>query len=225
MLVRWTTLSTQGTCDTMEDTRIVALHVIDHAGFGITNDFGEGVMKPGPGHQIAYRDAMLLILSNILLVFVLPVHVLSKSFMPKSLQQLGLALREFRTYMEEMVTAEREKSSKNEHGKENLLSTLVRASDEAKSSGDQALSKSSMTDEELYGNIFIYSFAGHETTASTIAYAVVLLAVNPSYQDWIAAELQHVIGEETVADYDKVFPRLRRTLSLMVANSGPLTFW
>jgi cytochrome P450 len=36
-----------------------------------------------------------------------------------------------------------------------------------------------LTEEEIYGNIFVYNFAGHDTTATTLNWALYLLAAFP----------------------------------------------
>lgn len=67
-------------------------------------------------------------------------------------------------------------------------------------------------------NIFAYNLAGHETTANTVAYALVLLAAHPQYQDWVREEIMQV--QDTLAgDYNSIFPRLQRCLAVMVSQS------
>lgn len=46
---------------------------------------------------------------------------------------------------------------------------------------------------EMFGNVFVYYFAGHDTTAAVFAYTILLLVANRNCQDWIAEELQHVL--------------------------------
>ena len=43
-------------------------------------------------------------------------------------------------------------------------------------SKDDEKGRNSLTDEEIFGNLFIYNLAGHETTAKTLAYAVALMS-------------------------------------------------
>jgi cytochrome P450 len=72
-----------------------------------------------------------------------------------------------------------------------------------------------MSDDELTGNMFMFAFAGHETTATTISYALAHLAVNPDIQTWVADELVQVVGKAKSMEYAKIQPRLKRTLALM----------
>lgn len=63
--------------------------------------------------------------------------------------------------------------------------------------------------------IFAYSLAGHETTANRVAYALILLATHPHYQEWIREEI-HQVGKSVGTVYNSAFPRLKRCLAVMV---------
>lgn len=70
-----------------------------------------------------------------------------------------------------------------------------------------------LTDTEIYGNLFLYNFAGHEWR--TAAY---FLRPTQKWQDWLAEEIEFVFGDQT---HDQVwaynqFPRLKRYLAIMV---------
>ncbi|KAL2176534.1 cytochrome P450 [Thermothelomyces heterothallicus CBS 202.75] len=74
-----------------------------------------------------------------------------------------------------------------------------------------------MTEDEIYGNMFVFSFAGHDTTAHLLTYAVFFLAANPSVQSWVAAEIRRVLGTRPRSEwsYHGDFPRLRRCLAVL----------
>ena len=62
----------------------------------------------------------------------------------------------------------------------------------------------------------MFTAAGFDTTANTMAYAMVILAVYPHLQDWICEEIDEVLdGKGDDLSYSDVFPRLVRTLALM----------
>lgn len=88
---------------------------------------------------------------------------------------------------------------------------------------DTATSRTSMPKglsvEEVFGNIFIINFAGHDTTASALAFAMLLLASRPSVQRWLAEEIRHVT-QDTSPDkwtYEAVFERLVRCKAVLVS--------
>lgn len=127
------------------------------------------------------------------------------------------AIIEFKNHLVEMVKEERTTIKNRNEKADNLLSVLLRTS-ETDGEGRNALS-----DEEVIGNLFIYSFAGHDTTANTLAYAITELSVNSKHQEWIGEELDGVFkGRESVEDweYEQAFPKLRRCLALMASSAN-----
>lgn len=218
MVTSWSQQGSSGTRETIADTATLTLHVLTCAGFGASYSFNEGVRKIAPGHEMTYRDALSLCLRNIITFAIIPKQYLSFSFMPKKLQRLGQAVREFQQYMDEMLARERSSATSEQSKTPNLMSALVRASDEASQSKDLGRdTKRGLTDEEIFGNIFAYNLAGHETTANTVAFALVLLAAQPKYQDWVREEIKEAQAA-TKGDYESMFPRLQRCLAVMVSH-------
>ncbi|KAI4265812.1 MAG: hypothetical protein L6R38_009161 [Xanthoria sp. 2 TBL-2021] len=216
MASSWSQQGPQGTTEVVADTATLALHVLTCAGFGESYPFNAGVRKVAEGHAMTYRDSLSLCLSNIITFAIIPKRYLSYPFLPQKLRKLGQAVQEFQQYMEEMLARERDSGAKGTSATPNLMSALVRASDEdaqAKDSGQHS-SKLGFTDEEIFGNIFAFNLAGHETTANTVAYALVLLAAHPQYQDWVREEIMQV-QDTSAGEYNSSFPRLQRCLAVM----------
>ena len=223
MLRSWVKNGSKGSQDTVQDTARLALHVLSVAGFGVPRSFNEGVQKLSPGHDMSYQDALSLILRNVVTLAIIPKESLTSAIFPKNLRKLGQAAKEFKRYMEQLLENERTGIAKRESSNTNLLSALIRASDEAKQTDGGRNANLGLSDEEIYGNVFIYNLAGHETTANTVATSVVLLAAYPECQKWLAEEINSVLNDKTAPleqKYDTVFPRLNRCLAIMVS---PLT--
>jgi len=216
----WIDHGTKGTRDTVADTATLALHVLTSVGFGLSYPFHGGVRDLPAGHKMTYRDALSLCLRNIITFAILPKKTLSLSFVPRKLRDLGIATKEFQKYMEEMLVHERSMADNREPGTGNLIGSLVRASEEARKSGDtNGSSYLGLTDEEIFGNIFAFNLAGHETTANTLATSIVLLAANPKCQQWLIEEARQVTtdcGKSMSGQYDRCFARLSRCLAVMV---------
>lgn len=88
------------------------------------------------------------------------------------------------------------------------VSAMLRASEESQPSISKAArSKLSLADNEVFGNIFAYSLAGHETTANTVAIALVLLAAYPEYQQWLTEEIVSVCRKSRSWAYETIFPQ------------------
>ena len=204
----------------VDDTRVVALHYA--AGFGVQHDFHGGVRNPAPGHALSHRDALMTLLNNFITTMVVAPQEgffdgIAGVLSPR-IRGCLLAIKEFRQYTEEAIASERKLLK--EGGaveKPNLISTLIRTSDEAKAEGIHAMAQ--LTDEEIRGNIFIFNVAGHDTTANTLAYAFALLAIHPEVQTWVDEEIDEVLQGDGTPAYEETHPRLKRVLAVMVSTN------
>ncbi|KAE8130900.1 cytochrome P450 [Aspergillus pseudotamarii] len=70
-----------------------------------------------------------------------------------------------------------------------------------------------LTIDEIFGNIFVINFAGHDTTANTLSFAFLLLAAYPEVQDWVAEEL---LLTDIRGRYADLFPKLSRCRAIML---------
>ena len=214
----WLEQGANGTKDIVPDTATLALHVLTKVGFGESYPFHGGVRDLRNGHKLTYADALSICLRNIITFSIFSTSVLSRTWMPKGLQQVGLAAKEFQLHMEELLA--REKAREGEE--RNLMSALVHAAEDSKDD-DTGMSRGQMlklSDDEIYGNIFAFNLAGHETTANTVAAAVVLLAAYPKYQEWLYAEINSVtaITDDDLRNahsYETHFTMLQRCLAIM----------
>ncbi|CAL3964690.1 unnamed protein product [Diplocarpon coronariae] len=212
MLRSWISAGQDGVSKTTSDVMTLALHVLTAAGFGKSYEFDGGVTKLAGNHTMSYKESLRTILSNIFVSYVVKSKT-GLSYLPQiKVLEVGNALTEFKQYMEEMVEEEKTRIG-CDSSKDSLISALVRAS-ESEKLGE---GRSGLTDEEMYGNLFIYNLAGHDTTANTIGYAVYLMASDPKWHAWIREELDVVFGKDTVSenDYERAFPQLTRCLALM----------
>lgn len=160
-----------------------------------------------------------MILENCILIMVLGPKTLSKArpWLPKSWKLGSLAERcaDFQRYMTELYEDEKAQAHQQtgSDAPKTLMSSLVRASQ------DEARSGAGLTESEIYGNMFMLNFAGHDTTAHTLTFAIHFLAANPAVQDWVSEEARAVLGgeeQEAVWDYAASFPRLRRCFAVLL---------
>ncbi|KAJ5050427.1 uncharacterized protein L3040_002310 [Drepanopeziza brunnea f. sp. 'multigermtubi'] len=214
MLQSWLSAGGSGVTKTPSDVMTLALHVLTAAVFGKTHEYEGGLTKLSDNHTTSYKDSLRIILSNIFLSYIVKAN-LAPTYMPKSMvEEVGNALEEFQQYMEEMVEEEKTKTTDSTKDTRTLISALVRASESEKQGGG----RTGLTDKEMYGNLFIYNLAGHDTTANTIAYAIYLMASDERWQAWIREELDSVFGDRdnvSEDDYERAFPQLKRCLALM----------
>jgi cytochrome P450 len=91
--------------------------------------------------------------------------------------------------MEQMVADEKQHIAANqpkENG--NLLQSFVIASQ----STDAA---THIPDPAVFGNLFIFILAGHETSANTMTFALSLLACRPNFQRALQADIDRILGD------------------------------
>lgn len=218
MLQYWRRHDQNGVCSTVQDTKILTLNVLSCAGLGQANSFQSAIDPPEAASGMNYRDAISMIPQNAAIVMLLPPRLLRLPFLPKKLAGVGEAIVAFRKHMTDVLNKERTLISQRKPGTGNLMSNLVRASEEA-SQPHLRRGPAGLTSDEIFGNIFIFNFAGHETTANTLSYGILLLAAHPEWQQWVAEEVRHVLKDARSErwSYADVFPRLKRCRAVMVS--------
>lgn len=213
--------------ETSEDVRTLALDVLAYAGFQKSYAFRSAGQESTINQPSTYRDSLSLILRNALVIMVIPEKIFSIPFLPTKFLQIGWAIREFKSHMLEMVADEKRLAAEGKPGLGHLVSNLVRASETtnstkvSKDNKDQANGKMKpLSVDEILGNIFVFNFAGHDTTAISLAYSLLLLVAHPEVQDWISDELNAVLDSSNSDDwkYDENFPRLQRCLAVLVSR-------
>lgn len=207
-----------------QDCRMIALHTFMAIGFGMPQEFGKGAREKGLGHELSFCEALITVLHRIFLAMIMnQISPAVVSYLPRALREARAAFLETRQYLDELLEQKDKamadsKGSTNSEQQPNFLTTLLRnARDEAEATTSATngcapgLSRSEMT-----GNMFMLTFAGHDTTAMSISVAIAQLAVHPQYQAWIREELDQVLATiKHKADYKHIFPKLKRCQALM----------
>ena len=132
----------------------------------------------------------------------------------KRTKQAYEAFIEWGKYMNEMFQTKRlQIESGNDKGGLDLLAALIKSSGESDSSLEKG-QKPGLTDDEILGNAFVFILAGHETTANTIHYALLSLAMNPAIQRRAQAEVASLFGDRPPStwDYDADLPKLSSSI-------------
>ncbi|KAF8649579.1 hypothetical protein AX16_005670 [Volvariella volvacea WC 439] len=244
MLSKWETLRAPGGDHLIvphfyKDIRHLALNVISAAGFGVHLSFDkrptseDQIQAQGdsdssldgffsdryipPGFQRSYRDAVTF-LNSILA----PVLIVSKMFSDQFLEKSPPFLRRYyhaksdvRNYLHKLISNEQEKmaSGARHDGRNNLLSILVQEGEDVDTDKFEPF-----TDDEVIGNTFIFSVAGHETAAAAITFALALLALHPDKQAWLHQKIDDALARqpENPAEWPyELYERLMAPLSVM----------
>ncbi|KAF7908603.1 uncharacterized protein EAF01_004358 [Botrytis porri] len=210
---------------TDKDTRTFSLHVLSGAGFGKSSSFKRSTEQPEAGQTFEYRDSLALVLENCLLILVLGPKLVSKLSWPPKWKRIGQATVGFKFCMAEMLKDKKEAIAHGKPRSATFTSSLLRASKEQSqlsSNGSAPSGFQGLTEEEIYANLFVYNFAGHDTTAVVLNWTIYLLAAHPEVQDWISKEMNAIITNDMSStwDFKEIYPRLNRCLAVIV-NISP----
>ncbi|KAF1925641.1 cytochrome P450 [Didymella exigua CBS 183.55] len=215
MIASWADL---GTSSIAEDTRTVSLNVLAATGFRKSFDFqSESSHRARTGTPAAstYRDALCKVLDNIILLLIFPTRILSLSFLPCSFKSIGEAAVDYRKHMELMLQEETAAVERGEQGSGSLMTSFVKALKAGEIAASDLQTSRGLSVDEVIGNVFIINFAGHDTTANTLAFALCLLASEPEIQRWLAEELDAVTKDDDSWDYERLYPSLMRCRAIL----------
>jgi cytochrome P450 len=119
------------------------------------------------------------------------------------------AYDEWGKYMKEIVAAKKTAiRSGRESQTVDIIGQLIKGQQEethGKTQGPAAL-----TDSEVMGNLFVFMLAGHETSANSIHFSLLLLAIHPEVQKKVQKDLDEIFQGRPVSewDYDRDLHRL-----------------
>ena len=217
----WSLSNVSGIPSVAKDTRTLSLNVLAATGFHRSYRF-RGSNKSETDEAGTYRDALQTVLDNVIVLMLVPRRLLQLPI-PRSWARIGRAAAEFKQFMMDMLDKETILLQKGETGTGSLMTSFVRALDihqkeEAILKGNEGLPSKGLTVDEILGNIFVINFAGHDTTANTLAFSMILLAANPKVQDWVSEEVRQVTknSESEHWDYNELFSRLKRCRAVLV---------
>ncbi|KAF7514542.1 hypothetical protein G7054_g15223 [Neopestalotiopsis clavispora] len=200
---------------TADDLRTLSLHVMSRAGFGKSFKFqGHDQQDVSVSNEadINYKDSLKIILENCVLIFALGRRFLAKSWLPQKLRRVHAACLSFQRHLTQVYEEEKQSLAEGGLQNRNFMNSLVRASQEEATNSTLG----GLAESEIYGNMFTFNFAGHDTTAHTFTFALYFLAANPDTQDWVSDEIRHVMGDSEPDTWSySDYPRLKRCLAVL----------
>lgn len=215
------------------DVNGLTLAVIAKAGFGQElewkSESGNSETALPAGHSLTFLEAMTKTM-----IYMIPVLLMPRWLMRITpLRHAAIAHGEFEHYVREMIRMEKYRISKSGNNEStairgNLLTSVLQASADhasaAEKSNDFATRKQSFTEDEVMGNLFLYLLAGYETTANSILYGLICLALYPDMQEHVIGELDRVHREaadqgRSDLTYSDDFSKLEYTYGFMVSKA------
>lgn len=174
MLDRWSSLinSGNGEIDVEREIITTAGEIIGKTSFGVSYENGSEVLKKLSDMQIGlfkYNGNVGVPFRN----FINPKRNLEAMRLGKEVDTLLLT-----------IVADRKKSG-NQHPPKDLLGLLLDANN-------------TLTSRELIDQCKTFFFGGQETTALALSWTLLLLAMNPKWQNLLREEIRQVIGDKEV---------------------------
>ncbi|KAG8681207.1 hypothetical protein FRC11_001422, partial [Ceratobasidium sp. 423] len=161
----------------------LSLSVISKAGYGLDASWVTNAIPAG--HKLTFEDAFLTSCKTLNLPLMLPNWAWG---LRKEWRRAKLAHEELRLYLQEMIATRREPKEQEKEPidqRHDLLNRLIHARDD----------NDTLTEDELIGNMFIFFFGGHETSAHTLAITLSLLALYPEVQDKLLKQIRELEQE------------------------------
>ncbi|KAI8996609.1 cytochrome P450 [Trametes punicea] len=168
----------------------ITLRIIGVAGFGRRILWVEDNVVP-PGYSMSFKDALFYVSHYIIFKVVFPDWLIRWG--TPTMRRFALAFDELNKYLREMVQDRR--TAKVREERHDLLSNLLDANE------GELDTAAKLTESEVIGNIFIFLVAGYETTAHTLAYAFILLALYPDEQEKFYQSLKATLPSDQSPTY------------------------
>ncbi|KAL0574637.1 hypothetical protein V5O48_007333 [Marasmius crinis-equi] len=190
----WLDRKTVDITELQKNTFKFALIVLGTCAFGF--DFDWSAPPTIAEGEMSVQEAMRIVIDRFLFLifapgaestFELAEHALTVISIRTTLQ----ADRLLESFMQDQVRLRREElrgHTSGQYRRKDAFSMLVQANE----SDENA--KNKLTDKDLIGNVFVMLFAGHETTANTLAATLALLAITSDAQDEVLKQIIDVVG-------------------------------
>ncbi|PPQ91914.1 hypothetical protein CVT25_001285 [Psilocybe cyanescens] len=194
----------------------LALLIIGKCGFGFSfNWFSPPRSKDG---SLSIQEALRIVTDSHMIAVFLPQWI--QNLPIKKMKEIREAHHKLLGFMKQQVEERRVEVraslSEGSGGRHDAFTMLVKANEDE--------GKLKLSDEELIGNVFVMLFAGHETTAYTLAATLGFLAYHQDLQDEVYDQIVSVVGLErdpTIEDYpslDKVLAAFYEGVRLFPAG-------
>ncbi|MCJ1245731.1 hypothetical protein MMC30_002935 [Trapelia coarctata] len=170
------------------------------------------------GHELSYSQSIHTVLDNFATLFLIPRPILNNSPL-HSQKNARQAYDELLKYMEDLRD-QKKREIKQEQGKilqtdPTLLDLIVGAGEKFDEQPEPLISP-----EAVLGNMFVFMFAGHEASANTIQFIILVLACNPRIQRSMQIDIDQILHNCSVEDssYEAHFTALMESMIGAVIN-------
>jgi cytochrome P450 len=126
-------------------------------------------------------------------------------------------------YMEDMYEAKKREVVSGQFDKADgldLFGALISKSGIAADSSDGKAKDSVLSKSDILGNGFVFTLAGHETTANALNFSLIFLAMNQSSQTHLQEDIDKTLQGKPISEwtYEEDFPKLFASMAAAVMN-------
>ncbi|KAF3067378.1 Cytochrome P450 3A31 [Daldinia childiae] len=171
-------------------------------------------------HQYSLVDAMTNVTIYLPHILLLPRWLLRWSPWPIAYQ----CANEVDSYIDELVAEAQEKLlvDSTEAQRETLITAILRSNMAAKNDKKhiESIGRSTLTNEEIRGNAYIFLIAGYDTTANTTLFTMLVLIAHKDLQECLIEEIDAVYAQaakegRSNLSHAEDFPRFRYLVAFM----------
>ncbi|KAJ7185586.1 cytochrome P450 [Mycena filopes] len=188
-------------------TTKVAFLIISACGFGFQSTWETPTTDAKTG-EMPVQEALRVVAETHLLMLTIPEWALHLPI-PR-FKKARTARDRLRRFMQEQVT-ERKAEVAAGNTRADAFTMLVKANQDE--SG-----KYQLDDQELIGNVFLFMFAGHETTAHTLAATLGFMALHPEVQNEVLEQILAVVGRDRAPEYED-YSKLDKVLAIFYESA------
>ncbi|KAL8703443.1 MAG: hypothetical protein Q9201_003381 [Fulgogasparrea decipioides] len=228
--------------DVYPDAATTSLHIISRSGFGVKllwpgedledeNEVEDGYERftshePTGSHTMTFKESMNTMLRDIIWMGVFSkkwlgrFHPLSTGFwLPfKRTKRVWEGYTNFNAYLHELLDLKKASTVKGLAEKDtlDLMVPLITATgsrnDGINKPFPPSVNEPILSTTDILGNAFIFLFAGHETTANSITFLLIFLALNLSAQRRLQSTLDTLLASQPDNPAEWPYPSLFNTL-------------
>ncbi|KAJ7269928.1 cytochrome P450, partial [Mycena rebaudengoi] len=185
----------------------LAFLIISNCGFGVPSTWAVPPEAADGGMPI--QEALRLVTESHLTYLVVPnwlMHLPIPNFKKARISRDRLS-----RYMREQVAERKTQVAAGGDLSADAFTMLVKANQDESS-------KYQLDDQELVcliviGNVFLFMFAGHETTGQSLAATLGFMAIHPNIQDEVVEQIMSVVGSERDPEYED-YSKLDKVLAI-----------
>ncbi|KAF7316337.1 hypothetical protein MIND_00152500 [Mycena indigotica] len=162
-----------------------AFLVIINCGFGFPSTWA--VPPSSKDGTMPIQEALRLVIEHNMLLLFLPKWIFRLPI--AKLQRVRAARERLISFMHEQIAKRQEDVASGKELQSDAFTMLVKANQDEDG-------KYALDDDELIGNIFVLMFAGHETTAHTLAATLGFMALHQDIQEEVLQQILEIVGSE-----------------------------